>query len=471
MRASCLVNRLLGLQELLIASIEDVILLIGQEASVSGDLIQSKALDIFQDICLRSVRFDRNPIGRHDVFMEARLGGLLLQLGKDHATADSFGAGSGGLGLGGLFNDLLDRLNDRGGGRDDTLHLNIAPQSVANRDTVGKLETPVRDGGALTARGSKGHGEFSALSGTQRGSEFVALHGTADRLNARWVARVHVEHGVSADEADITASRPGKGAWVEESPGLAEDSVWRQLGTIGNSIANEVSLVAARVFLLDSLGCLNSGNWVVGSRPSWLGLGGLHLYGRLLDNDRLLLLDVLMQRSWGVDGDTRLVTQRNLTIGIVILGDSANSDGANGSLELDQGVGAVVLVIGMGLAARTEVNVVTDGTLVANTSDVALSRLVLAQRAITEDAKVDLRVTRLITNSFVDRGKAVSRVVLVGLLDARGAVVPVGARQALVADADDTLEEVSMCSARRQIYGLGSKSDLPSHIHRKWQRA
>jgi hypothetical protein len=36
-------------------------------------------------------------------------------------------------------------------------------------------------------------------------------------------------------------------------------------------------------------------------------------------------------------------------------------------------------VIGMGLAARTEVNVVTDGALVSNPSDVALSRLVLAQ--------------------------------------------------------------------------------------------
>lgn len=141
--------------------------------------------------------------------------------------------------------------------------------------------------------------------------------------------------------------------------------------------------------------------------------------------------------------------------GIVILGDSTNSDGAHGSLELDQGVGAVVLVIGMGLAARTEVNVVTDGTLVANTSNVALSRLAIAQRAITEDAKVDLRVTRLLTNSFVDRGEAVSRVVLVGFLDARRAVVPVGARQAFVADADDALEVVSLCSLRRQVYGLG----------------
>jgi hypothetical protein len=93
----------------------------------------------------------------------------------------------------------------------------------------------------------------------------------------------------------------------------------------------------------------------------------------------------------------------------------------------------------MSFAARTEINVVTDGTLVSNSRDVALSGLILAQRAITEDTKVDLRVARLLTNSFVNRSEAVARVVLVGLLDAAGTVVPVGARQALVAGTDDAL--------------------------------
>jgi hypothetical protein len=99
----------------------------------------------------------------------------------------------------------------------------------------------------------------------------------------------------------------------------------------------------------------------------------------------------------------------------------------------------------MSFAARTEINVVTDGTLVSNSRDVALSGLILAQRAITEDTKVDLRVARLLTNSFVNRSEAVARVVLVGLLDAAGTVVPVGARQALVAGTDDALEVVSVC--------------------------
>lgn len=156
-----------------------------------------------------------------------------------------------------------------------------------------------------------------------------------------------------------------------------------------------------------------------------------------------------MQSSGGgFESTTRLVTQRKSARDSVVLGNGADRDGADRGLKLDQGVGAVVLVVGIGLAARAEVNVVTDGTLVSNSGDVSLSRLVLAQWAITEDAKVDLGLTRLLTNSFIDRGEAVAGVVLVGLLDAAGAVVPVGTRQALVAGADNALEVVSMCSDR-----------------------
>jgi hypothetical protein len=105
-----------------------------------------------------------------------------------------------------------------------------------------------------------------------------------------------------------------------------------------------------------------------------------------------------------------------------------------------------VLVVGVGLAARTEVHVVADGTLVSDPGDVALRRLVLAQYAIAEDAKVDLGLTRLLSDGFVDRGKTVARMALVGFLDASGAVVPVGAGQALVAGTNNALEEVSMSS-------------------------
>jgi hypothetical protein len=192
------------------------------------------------------------------------------------------------------------------------------------------------------------------------------------------VARVDVEHGVSADEADITASRPGKGAGVEESPSLAENGVGRQLGTISDRIANEVSLVVGRVLLLGSLWCLNRGDRGVRSGPSGLVLGGLHLYGSLLHDNGLLFLDILMQSS-RVNSLARLVTQGNSARNRFILVDSADRDGADGSLKLDQGVGAVMLVVRVSLAARTEVNVVTDGALVSNPSDVALSRLVLAQ--------------------------------------------------------------------------------------------
>jgi hypothetical protein len=113
------------------------------------------------------------------------------------------------------------------------------------------------------------------------------------------VASINIEHGVSADEADVTTSWPGKRARVEESPGLAENSVGRQLSTISDSIANKVSLVVIRILFVGSLGHLNGRDGGMRSRPIWLGLGGFHLYGSLLHNNGFLLLGLLMQSSGG----------------------------------------------------------------------------------------------------------------------------------------------------------------------------
>jgi hypothetical protein len=52
-RTGCyLVNRLLRLKELLITSIENVILLVGEEARVSGGILQGQTLQIFKGITL-----------------------------------------------------------------------------------------------------------------------------------------------------------------------------------------------------------------------------------------------------------------------------------------------------------------------------------------------------------------------------------------------------------------------------------
>jgi hypothetical protein len=98
-----------------------------------------------------------------------------------------------------------------------------------------------------------------------------------------------------------------------------------------------------------------------------------------------------------------------------------------------------VLVGRQSLAVGTEIDVVTDGTLVANTRDVALGGLVLAEGSIAEDAIVDRVLVGLLTDGFIDRGKSVARMVLGSIHDAVRAVVPVGARQALVAGANDAL--------------------------------
>jgi hypothetical protein len=57
-------------------------------------------------------------------------------------------------------------------------------------------------------------------------------------------------------------------------------------------------------------------------------------------------------------------------LAICIFSESGHSDIADWSLELDQGVGAVVNKLRKGLAVGAEVSVVTNGTLVTISSDV-----------------------------------------------------------------------------------------------------
>ena len=61
----------------------------------------------------------------------------------------------------------------------------------------------------------------------------------------------------------------------------------------------------------------------------------------------------------------------------------------NWGLELDQGVGLVMLVVRVRFAVCTEVGVMADSALVANPIDVSFARLVVAQWPITKNAMVD----------------------------------------------------------------------------------
>lgn len=91
------------------------------------------------------------------------------------------------------------------------------------------------------------------------------------------------------------------------------------------------------------------------------------------------------------------------------------------------------------LTVGTKVNIITDCTLVADTLNIALSRLVLAKWTVTEDSVVDIHFTGLIADSLIDRSKSVTRVATLGMGSAVTAVVPVRAAQAFVTNTNDAL--------------------------------
>jgi hypothetical protein len=94
---------------------------------------------------------------------------------------------------------------------------------------------------------------------------------------------------------------------------------------------------------------------------------------------------------------------------------------------------------GQCLAVGTEIDIVTDGTLVADTGNIALGGLVLAKRSITEDTEVSGVLVRVLADSLVDRNKSMARVVLGSIDDAVRAVIPIGTGQTLVAGTNNTL--------------------------------
>jgi hypothetical protein len=252
------------------------------------------------------------------------------------------------------------------------------------------------------------------------------------------VTSVNVEHGVSADKANITAHGPRMRTGVVESPSLSEHSVGGKFGTIRNGIADKVGLEA----LTHALG----GEWLVGGRlkRNWcyfshsrLGLASLN-FNRFLLEDGLLLRRLIDSRDFRARGGSGMITQGDSAVSTIIT-YGAYCHSANGSLELDQGVGLVVVMSGQCLAVGTEIDIVTDGTLVADTGNIALGGLVLAKRSITEDTEVSGVLVRVLADSLVDRNKSMARVVLGSIDDAVRAVIPIGTGQTLVAGTNNTL--------------------------------
>lgn len=294
------------------------------------------------------------------------------------------------------------------------LNLDIAPEAMTNRSAVGELQAPVRDRSSLAVWGSEIHGKVCGVAGLNLRVQLVALHCRVEVVHAGWVVRVNVEHRVTTNESNITTHGPAVGSRIVEGPCLGEECVRGELGAIGDSISQEVSLEPSLMEVFRSL-VLDS-----------------------FDFHRCLLHDRKFLRGFSRGGfNNMLVTQDNVAGGVT--GHSAHSDTTNWSLKLDQGVSAVVSVGRESLAIGAEVNVITDGTLVTDTGDVALSRFVLAERTIAEDTVVNLILTRLLPNSLVKRSESVTRVAVGCVLNALRAIVPVGARETLVANADNVL--------------------------------
>jgi hypothetical protein len=276
------------------------------------------------------------------------------------------------------------------------------------------------------------------------------------------MAVVNVQHVVTSNVADAAPSGPSVRAIVLESPDLSEAGTRCDRHTVRDAVAHESSAEER-------------------SRSVELQIGQLLDYRQRLDNgDGLrelletlleLLLDLLLELvlnfwldlgnsldlTWCVGGKLRQLRQHargqrvledwvdralvahvaNVTTSILI--HSSDADVLDGCLELDERVSAIVVVTRQGLARSAEVGIVAHSALVANTHDVRLISLVLAQRAVAVDTSVASEHRLRLGDRVVDRGEAVTRVLEGCVSDTSAAVVPVGAVQALVANTVDGL--------------------------------
>jgi hypothetical protein len=99
----------------------------------------------------------------------------------------------------------------------------------------------------------------------------------------------------------------------------------------------------------------------------------------------------------------------------------------------------VMSIGGMGLAVCAEISVIADRALKADALDVRLLLLVLAEGTIAVDANVAVAAGNRLSQWLIDGDEAMSRMYVLGALDALGTEVPVRAVQTLVADTVDEL--------------------------------
>lgn len=106
---------------------------------------------------------------------------------------------------------------------------------------------------------------------------------------------------------------------------------------------------------------------------------------------------------------------------------------------------AVVVICRKCLTVGTEVRIMADSALIADTFNVCRDVLVLAKGSITEDAIVANSSGDGLGQRIINWHKAVAGVCRLGIFDTACAEVPIRAVQALVADAVDELLMLVTC--------------------------
>lgn len=404
---------------LLVAGIEDIVLLVSQEAILSLTVKRLIKERVKVEVLVYLLRLFGTGRRFHT---HARLGRLLLELREDHLAALS--AALDNL-LGFLYGLRIGWLLDP----------DIAPESVAEFVSARGGETPVRNEGAGFAGSSQQHREPSLLARGDLGVASSALSGRHELVNAGWVLGVDSAHVVAASKLDSAACRPRLGTTITEVPGLLKDSVGCEDRAIHDGITDEVGNQAF----------LASSGWeLLGLHSHWdllLGLGWLDLsHGPDLGSR----VHRGSRRGLSGLGDGAVLTVTHHWQGptIVMVAHSGDRHIADRSLELDKRVSLVVWVGRIGLAAGTEVGIVTDSTLISDPGDEGLDAPGgIAERSITVDAGVAsiINVSDLGIRGFVDLDKLVAGVDEAGVDSTERAVVPVWAINALVANAVDIL--------------------------------
>jgi hypothetical protein len=121
----------------------------------------------------------------------------------------------------------------------------------------------------------------------------------------------------------------------------------------------------------------------------------------------------------------------------LVLAQSCDADVAYRCLELDQWMSTVVLAVWVGFAVGAEVGVVADSALVTHSLNVVV--LALAEGTVTINANVTRWIAARSGNGLIESCKSMLGMYELGVLDAFGAVVPVWAGKALVANPEDWL--------------------------------